>query len=87
MVLVWVMVDTSAADETSYGVSYSSSVNGADVSVSYAAANTGAAITADALQILAASQWRWCKLWCSINRMAQNAQKQIVMMTTHLLLD
>ena len=44
MVLVWVMVaQVSAADETSYGVSYSSSVNGADVSVSYAAANTGAA--------------------------------------------
>ena len=30
----------SEADETSYGVSYSSSVNGADVSISYAAANT-----------------------------------------------
>ena len=39
---------TSEADETSYGVSYSSSVNGADVSLSYAAANTGAANTADA---------------------------------------
>ena len=38
----------SEANETSYGVSYSSSVNGADVSVSYAAANTGAANTADA---------------------------------------
>ena len=36
----------SAADETSYGVSYSSSVNGADVSVSYAAASTGAVIDA-----------------------------------------
>jgi len=32
----------SEADETSYGVSYSSSVNGADVAISYAAANTGA---------------------------------------------
>ena len=46
---------SSAADETSYGVSYSSSVNGADVSVSYAAANTGAANTANASTDLNAS--------------------------------
>ena len=44
------VVHSSAADETSYGVSYSSSVNGADVSISYAAANTGAANTAVPLQ-------------------------------------
>ena len=59
----------SAADETSYGVSYSSSVNGADVSVGYAAANTGAANTAVGLyrskRIINGS---WCKCWCSINR-------------------
>ena len=46
---------TSEADETSYGVSYSSSVNGADVSLSYAAANTGAANTASASTDLSAS--------------------------------
>ena len=39
---------TSEANETSYGVAYSSSVNGADVSIGYAAANTGAANTAAA---------------------------------------
>ena len=37
----------SEANETSYGVAYSSSVNGADVSISYATASTGAANTAD----------------------------------------
>ena len=39
---------TDAANETSYGVSYSASVNGADVSIGYAAANSGASNTADA---------------------------------------
>ena len=38
----------SDADETSYGVSYSSSVNGADFSIGYAAASTGSANDADA---------------------------------------
>ena len=66
----------SAADETSYGVSYSSSVNGADVSVSYAAANTGAANTADDSADLSASSMAVDVTVGSISvAMAQNAQK------------
>lgn len=37
----------SDADETSYGVSYSSSVNGADFSIGYASASTGSATDLD----------------------------------------
>lgn len=66
----------SAADETSYGVSYSSSVNGADVSVSYAAANTGAANTADTSADLSASSMAVDVSVGAISvAMAQNAQK------------
>ena len=66
----------SAADETSYGVSYSSSVNGADVSVSYAAANTGAANTADDSADLSASSMAVDVTVGAISvAMAQNAQK------------
>ena len=66
----------SAADETSYGVSYSSSVNGADVSVSYAAANTGAANTADDSADLSASSMAVDVSVGAISvAMAQNAQK------------
>ena len=67
---------SSAADETSYGVSYSSSVNGADVSVSYAAANTGAANTASASTDLSASSMAVSVSVGAVSiDMAQNAQK------------
>ena len=66
----------SEADETSYGVSYSSSVNGADVSVSYAAANTGAANTASASTDLNASSMTVGVTVGSVSiAAAQNAEK------------
>ena len=67
---------SSEANETSYGVSYSASVNGADVSVSYAAANTGAANTAAASTDLSASSMA---VGVTVGKVslaaAQNAQK------------
>ena len=67
---------TSAADETSYGVSYSSSVNGADVSIGYAAANTGAATHLTPLQMQAASSMAIGVTVGNVSiDMAQNAQK------------
>ena len=66
----------SAADETSYGVSYSSSVNGADVSVSYAAASTGAANTDNASTDLNASSMTVDVSVGAVSvSLAQNAEK------------
>ena len=66
----------SDADETSYGVSYSSSVNGADFSISYAAASTGSANSADASADLNASSLAVGITVGSISLdMARNAQK------------
>ncbi|MDC3014246.1 porin [Alphaproteobacteria bacterium] len=66
----------SAADETSYGVSYSSSVNGADVSVSYAAASTGADnSSANATDLNASSMTVGVSVGNISVAMAQNAQK------------
>ena len=67
---------TSEANETSYGVSYSAAVNGADVSISYAAASTGAANTAVASTDLSASSMAVGVTVGSISlAVAQNAQK------------
>jgi hypothetical protein len=66
----------SAADETSYGVSYSSSVNGADVSVSYAAASTGADnSSANSTDLNASSMTVDVTVGNISIAMAQNAQK------------
>ena len=66
----------SDADETSYGVSYSSSVNGADFSISYAAASTGSANSADASADLNASSLAVGITVGNISLdMARNAQK------------
>jgi len=66
----------SDADETSYGVSYSSSVNGADFSIGYAAASTGSANDADASADLNASSLAVDVSVGNISvSMARNAQK------------
>lgn len=66
----------NAANETSYGVSYSASVNGADVSLGYAAANAGASNTAVASTDLSASSMNVGVTVGSIGvAMAQNATK------------
>lgn len=66
----------SDADETSYGVSYSSSVNGADFSIGYAAASTGSANDADASADLNASSLAVDVTVGNISvSMARNAQK------------
>ncbi len=64
------------ANETSYGVSYSANVNGADVSIGYAAASTGSATSADDSADLNASSMNVGVTVGSIGvAMAQNAQK------------
>ena len=66
----------SEANETSYGVSYSASVNGADVTLGYAAASTGSANTAVASTDLNASSMNLDVTVGSIGvSMAQNAEK------------
>ena len=66
----------SDADETSYGVSYSSSVNGADFSIGYASASTGSANDADASADLNASSLAVDVSVGNISvSMARNAQK------------
>ncbi len=68
--------DASDADETSYGVSYSSSVNGADFSIGYAAASTGSANDADASADLNASSLAVDVTVGNISvSMARNSQK------------
>jgi len=64
------------ANETSYGVSYSASVNGADVTLGYAAASTGSATSAVGSTDLNASSMNLDVTVGSIGvSMAQNAQK------------
>ena len=66
-----------SANETSYGVAYSASVNGADVSIGYAAANSGAPNTAVESLDLSASSMNVGVTVGSIGvAMAQNATKQ-----------
>jgi len=66
----------SDADETSYGVSYSSSVNGADFSIGYASASTGSANDAVASADLNASSLAVDVSVGNISvSMARNAQK------------
>jgi len=66
----------SEANETSYGVSYSASVNGADVSLGYAAGSTGSANTAVASTDLNASSMNIGVTVGAIGvSMAQNAEK------------
>ena len=66
----------SDADETSYGVSYSSSVNGADFSIGYASASTGSANDAAASADLNASSLAVDVSVGNISvSMARNAQK------------
>ena len=66
----------SEADETSYGVSYSSSVNGADFSIGYASASTGSANDAAASADLNASSLAVDVSVGNISiSMARNAQK------------
>ena len=66
----------SEANETSYGVSYSASVNGADVTLGYAAASTGSANTAVASTDLNASSMNLDVTVGAIGvSMAQNAEK------------
>jgi hypothetical protein len=66
----------SDADETSYGVSYSSSVNGADFSIGYAAASTGSENDADDSTDLNASSLAVGVTVGDISiDMARNAQK------------
>ncbi len=66
----------SEANETSYGVSYSASVNGADVTLGYAAASTGSATSAVGSTDLNASSMNLDVTVGSIGvSMAQNAEK------------
>ena len=67
---------SSTANETSYGASYSASVNGADVSIGYAAANTSAASTTASETDVSASSMSVGVTVGSIGvAMAQNATK------------
>merc|ERR1711991_398600 len=64
------------ANETSYGASYSASVNGADVSIGYAAGSTGSATSAAASTDLNATSMNVGVTVGNIGvAMAQNAQK------------
>ena len=67
---------STASNETSYGVSYSSSVNGADVSIGYATASTGADNTsASATDLNATSMTLGVTVGSIGVSMAQNTEK------------
>ena len=68
--------NSSEANETSYGVAYSSSVNGADVSIGYASANSGAANTqVDQADLNATSMTVGVTVGSIAVSMAQNTEK------------